>query len=374
MLNKYYFPHLGGIEFHIRDLAAGLLGRGVDVNALVANEGPELVEDVVDGVDVRRLRRLVAYSSTPIAPSMRGEIRALENRVEPPDLVHLHSPYPWGEVSWKGSRSALPSVLSYHSDIVRQRVMGTAYRPLLERVLDSVDLIVAGSPNMVEHSPLLNQRADKVRVVPYGIDVDKYSATPERVRRAQELRAGRERPIVLFVGRLVYYKGADILVEAMANVDADAVIVGNGPLESELRERVFALDMTERFTFLPPQPDEELAAWYRAADIFCLPSVARSEAFGLVQIEAHASGTPAISTDLTTGVPFANLDGVTGLTVPVGDVDALTCAVAKLAGDDELRARLGRQAQERALSEFTIPRMAQDMVAVYDEAIERHAS
>jgi rhamnosyl/mannosyltransferase len=374
MLNKYYYPHLGGIEFHMKDLAEGLLGRELDVAALVSNEGSRLVEDEVDGVAVRRLPRLVAYASTPIAPSMRREIKALETGDASSDIVHLHSPYPWGEVSWKGSGTSLPSVLSYHSDIVRQRVMGTAYRPLLERVLDSVDLIVAGSPNMVEHSPLLAPRAEKVRVVPYGIDVSKYAPTPARVERAEALKREHERPIVLFVGRLVYYKGANILVEAMQHVDADAVIIGSGPLESELRERVFALGMTERFTFLKPQPQEELAAWYRAADVFCLPSVARSEAFGLVQIEAHASGTPAISTDLTTGVPFANLDGVTGLTVPVGDVDALTQAIATLVGDDELRGLLGRQAFERATSDFTIPRMAQEMEAVYAEAIERHTA
>jgi rhamnosyl/mannosyltransferase len=120
--------------------------------------------------------------------------------------------------------------------------------------------------------------------------------------------------------------------------------------------------------------DDELAAWYRAADVFALPSVARSEAFGLVQIEAHAAGTPVVSTNLTTGVPYANLDGVTGLTVPVGDADALAKALGRILGDDQLRERLARQAQERALKEFTIPRMVENTVEVYREAIERHAS
>ena len=127
-------------------------------------------------------------------------------------------------------------------------------------------------------------------------------------------------------------------------------------------------------TSLPPQDDDELCAWYRAADVFCLPSVARSEAFGLVQIEAHAAGTPVVSTGLPTGVPYANLDGVTGLIVPPGDALALRQALVRLLSDDELRARLGRQAQARALREFTIPRMVAGTLEVYAEAMERHAA
>ncbi len=132
--------------------------------------------------------------------------------------------------------------------------------------------------------------------------------------------------------------------------------------------------VTSRISFLPPQDDDELSAYYRAADVFCLPSVANSEAFGLVQIEAHAAGTPAISTNLPTSVPYANLDGVTGLTVPVGDVPALAAALNRLLADDALRERLGAQARERALTQFTVPRMVESMRAVYREAAELHAA
>ena len=128
-----------------------------------------------------------------------------------------------------------------------------------------------------------------------------------------------------------------------------------------------------RVTFLPPTSDDELAAWYHAADVFCLPSVARSEAFGLVQIEAHAAGTPVVSTDLPTGVPYANLDGVTGLIVPPSDAGALAGALRRLLDDDELRARLGAQARARALREFTIPRMVDQTLQVYAEAVDVHA-
>ncbi len=373
MVNKYYHPHLGGIEHHMRDLASGLTALGTDVRVLVSNEGRKRVEDEVDGVPVTRLARAFAYASTPVAPTMPHAIRTLASGDEPSDIVHLHSPYPWGEVSWTRSHSDLPVVISYHSDIVRQRFLGAAYRPVLERLLDRVDLIIAGSPNMVEHSALLSPRADKCRVVPYGIDVERFADTPELLERAERIRAAHERPIVLFVGRLVYYKGAEVLIRAAVGVDADFVLIGKGPLEGELREKAVARGVNDRVEFLPPQSDEELAAYYHAASVLALPSVARSEAFGLVQIEAHASGTPVVSTDLPTGVPFANLDGVTGLTVPVGDAYALAIALNDLLSDDELRERLGRQARERALSEFTIPRMAEDTMRVYEEAISGHA-
>ncbi len=374
MLNKYYPPHLGGIEFHLRDLAEALAAReDTQVRAIVANESEERAEETVRGVEVVRLPRWREYSSTPIVPSMTAEIRAEASSAEhAPDLFHLHFPYPWGEISWLRARTGTPTVLTYHSDIVRQRAALELYKPFLRRVLDRVDLVIASSPDMVEHSPFLAEVSHKCRVVPFGIDVDAFAATPAVEARARELREPHgERPVVLFVGRLIYYKGADVLVRAMASVpEADLVIVGSGPLEPELRAEVAASGMEDRVTFVGGgQPFSELVAWYHAADVFALPSVARSEAFGLVQLEAHATGTPVVSTTLTTGVPFVNPTGETGLTVPPGDVEGLAEALRTLATDDALRARLGERALERARACFTTARMVEDTLGVYHEAL-----
>jgi rhamnosyl/mannosyltransferase len=239
---------------------------------------------------------------------------------------------------------------------------------MLRRMLDCVDLVIASSPNMVEHSPELSRIADKCRVVPFGIHVERFAATPERLARAAELRASIAGPVILFVGRLIYYKGADVLVRAMADVDAELVLIGNGPLREDLERLAASLGIAERVHFVEPVGDDDLAAWYHAADVFCLPSIARSEAFGLVQLEAHAAGTPVVSTTLTTGVPFVNENGVTGLTVPPGDAEALASALGTLVADESLRARLGAQAARRAHEEFTISRMVERTLAVYDEA------
>ncbi|HSQ21757.1 MAG TPA: glycosyltransferase, partial [Coriobacteriia bacterium] len=283
MLNKYYPPHLGGIEYHLRDLAVELASRGHEVRAIVANEGRERVVETIDGVTVTRLPRAFAYASTPVAFGMKTAIVAESARADAPDVFHLHFPYPWGEVSWlaaRGGRGALsgwrprldvPAVLTYHSDIVRQRFLGAAYEPFLRRLLDRVDLVIASSPNMVEHSPHLSRIAAKCRVVPFGIHVDRFAATPARVARAAELRAPYSRPIVLFVGRLIYYKGADVLVRAMARVDADLVMIGSGPLRGDLGQLATSLGIADRVHFVEPVAADDLAAWYHAADVFCLP-------------------------------------------------------------------------------------------------------
>lgn len=398
MVNKYYSPpHLGGVEAVVRTLSEGLVKyAGAQVRALVSNEGRERVEETIGGVRVVRLPRQLAVSSAPVAAGMPGALRAemrgaptrgsappgsapsrgpAPHGFAPPDVLNLHAPYPWGELSFLQASPDVPSVVLYHSDIVRQKRLLAAYGPFLERFLDRVDLIVTSSPQMVRHSPYLAPRAEKCRVVPFGLPAAKLTAAPGVKDRAAELRAAHAgRPLVLFVGRLVYYKGADVLVRAMAQVDADLVLVGRGPLEGELRALVTALGIGGRTTFLPPLDDAELAAWYHAADVFCLPSVARSEAFGLVQIEAHAAGTPVVSTALPTGVPYANPDGLTGLTVPPGDTAALAAALGRLLGDDELRARLGGEAQARARREFTVPRMVARTLDVYAEAAACHAA
>jgi rhamnosyl/mannosyltransferase len=376
MVNKYYPPHLGGIEFHMRDLAEALArDEGIEgVRAIVANEGEERVEETLGGVDVVRLPRWREYSSTPIVRGMAGELRAeaagaLAPGGERPDLFHLHFPYPWGEFSWLRARTGVPTVVTYHSDIVRQKVALELYKPFLRRMLQKVDVVIASSPNMVEHSPFLAEVSHKCRVVPFGIDVDAFAATPERERRAAELRQGHGRPIVLFVGRLIYYKGAEVLVRAMAGVDADLVMIGSGPLEDGLRALAAKLGVADRVSFLGGQPFEELKAWYHAADVFCLPSIARSEAFGLVQLEAHAAGTPVVSTDLTTGVPFVNQHEETGLVVPPDDPRALGEALSTLIEDESLRERYGARALERVRAGFTIGRMVEDTLSVYREAL-----
>lgn len=372
-VNKYYYPpHLGGVEQSLNLLARSLASRGHAVDAIVANEGARELRETLDDVRVNRLARTFAFASTPIAPGMRAEIRRLA-APGAADVFHLQFPYPWGEMAWLTAGVDTPTVLTYHADVVRQKRMMAAYAPALRRVLERVDRVIVGAPQLVEHSPFLAPVAEKCRIVPFAIEYGRFEPVEEVEARVAAERASIEGPVVLFVGRLVYYKGVHVLVEALRDVRATLVVIGRGPEEPALRERAVALGVADRIRWMPPVSDAELGAWYRAADVFCLPSTERTEAYGLVQLEAHQAGTPVVSTALPTGVPFVNLHDVSGLVVPPGDASALASALETLVTDDALRARLGASAKERAFSEFSIAAMVERTLDVYREAMQLHA-
>lgn len=162
---------------------------------------------------------------------------------------------------------------------------------------------------------------EKVRVVPYGIDPAPFSATAETQESAAQARMAFGAPLTLFVGRLVPYKGVDVLLKALPHVPGSLVIVGDGPLRGDLETLAAQLGLGGRVHFVGSVSRSDLVALLHAADVLALPSVTPNEAFGLVQLEAHACGVPVVSTSLPTGVPFANLHGVTGLVVTPGDVE-----------------------------------------------------
>ena len=371
MATKYYPPVVGGIEAHVRDLSEALVAAGHQVRVVCSNTESRHVEETINGVEVIRVPRFIEKAATPIA---RRYASVLEHEARQSDITHFHFPYPWGEFFWtRGSVSKkVPYVVTYHTDIVRQKKALALYRPFLARFLDRASLIMASSPQLIEYSPYLSPRKESCRQVDFGLRLDHIADNTAAIQRGRELRASlaSTRPVVLFTGRLVYYKGVDVLVDAMPSVEAEFVVIGSGPLEEEMRARADMLGVSERLHMLGHVSDEDLAAWYHAADVFVLPSVETSEAFGLVQIEAQAAGTPVVSTLLKSGVPYANLDGVTGFSVEVGSAEALAEGVNRILDDPELALRLSAQAKERALTQFSIPRMVENVVKVYEEVFD----
>jgi rhamnosyl/mannosyltransferase len=236
------------------------------------------------------------------------------------------------------------------------------------------ECVIVSSPPLADASPVV-AHARRVAVIPFGIDVERFRSANVSTTAIRAVREAAEGPRVLFVGRLVYYKGVDVLLEAMASLAARAqkpgtlLVIGEGPLEPELRARATALGISNQVRLLGRVPDADLPAYYRAADVFVLPSVARTEAFGVVQVEAMASGVPVVSTNLPTGVPWVNQDGITGLVVPPGDSRALADALGRLLDDPALRARLGEAAAARAALRFSRDRMVADFRAVIEAAV-----
>lgn len=361
-VSKYFHPHVGGLEVAVRSLAEGL-ARDHSVRVLAVGDGqhPASSPDQVN-LDVTLARSVGEVLSVPVAPTFPLHLRRASRSA---DLVHYHLPNPLAVCSHiVASRGDVPTVATYHSDIVRQRRAQSVYRPVLDRFLDRLDHIFVTSRPLLEHSEPLSPHVEKCSVVPLSTPVD--TGSQPRTRPGADLPVGSvDGPVVLFVGRLVYYKGLEHLVAAMDQVDATLLVVGEGPRRARLREMVERRGLDDRVTFLGYVDDRTLDRCYERADVFVLPSTEPSEAFGLVQLEAMAHGTPVVNTALPTGVPWVSKDGETGRTVPPGDPDALAGAITDLLSNPDQRAEYGVNARRRVAERFSHERRMADVSAVY---------
>jgi rhamnosyl/mannosyltransferase len=276
-----------------------------------------------------------------------------------PDIIHLHSPYPLGETAnWLLGR-AQATVITYHSDIVRQRTLLRFYGPLLRRVLRMARRIIATSPHYVESSPWLRSVREKCTVIPLGVDVNRFIPATRPRNESFE---------ILFVGRLRYYKGLDTLLKALLDVPrARLTVVGTGPMQASWQALSQELGLTERVTFVGEIDETNLPAQYQQADLFVLPANARSEAFGTVLLEAMASGLPCITTELGTGTSWIVQDKVTGFVVPPNNPQTLARAISSLQSNEALRRQFGQAARARVTGEFAEEIMVNRIIQLYQE-------
>lgn len=360
---KDYHPVIGGIENHLRWLAEGQAARGHDVTVLVTNPaGMKTIAREENGVRVIRAARLTTLASTPLSFAL-----PLFLLRQHPDIVHLQFPYPLGEISqWLLHRGKV-TIISYQSDVVRQAAILRFYNPLLRHVLRRANRILASSPHYIRSSPYLRPLTDRCTVIPLGVDVERFA----RPRPRQVATIKRRYPglLLLFVGRLRYYKGLRYLIEAMRQVQATLLVIGTGPEAAALGDQSYLAGVADRVHFLGDVSDANLPAYYQAADLFVLPSSHRSEAFGIVLLEAMAAGTPLISTELGTGTSWVNQQGETGLVVPPRNVAALVAAIQQLLHDDSQRQRMAQAAQIRARTQFDLPVLIDRVMQVYQEVL-----
>lgn len=355
---KDYFPVVGGIENHIRILGEAQAARGHDVTALVTSLNRTSHTENCGGVRVVYTLRLFNLSSAPFSLEMFQRISQIET-----DIAHVHSPYPFGEMANYFFGRARATVLTYHSDIVRQRVMGALYSPFLRRVLARADAIIATSPNYIESSRVLNAWRAKCAVVPLAVP-------PPAITLEKKSSSSSSGNKLLFVGRLRYYKGLDYLLEAMNFLpDARLAIVGTGPMEQKWQRLADALGIANRVHWAGDVSDAQLPAYYDACDIFVLPCSERSEAFGAVQLEAMAMAKPIVSCDVQTGVAWVNQNEITGLVVPPKNPRAIADAIARLSNDAALREKMGAAGRKRVEQEFTVDKMVARVMQVYENAL-----
>jgi glycosyltransferase involved in cell wall biosynthesis len=382
-LAKYYPPAAGGIETHVRTLAQAQASLGAEVQVLCVNHvalkgrhGRSLgrattntVEDWDGNVRVTRLGRRASVSRWDLCPGIRRELCNLIDNV---DVLHLHVPNITMLLPLTTVESTIPLVITYHSDIVRQRLLYKGFRPFEDAVFRRASYILATSRAYIAGSATLKRHIDKVEVLPFAIDLAPFQRpTSDALAFARRLSLEHGAPLWLAVGRLVYYKGLDVAIEALAKVPGKLLLVGSGPLDKHLHDQAKRLGIIDRIIWRARLSDEELVGAYHAATALWFPSNARSEAFGLVQVEAMASGCPVINTNIAgSGVAWVSPHNETGLTIPVNDANALANAACQLWQDGELRRRLAKSGQERATSRFGHVIMARHSLDMYRHTIQ----
>ncbi|WP_314407905.1 glycosyltransferase family 4 protein [Pseudomonas kuykendallii] len=354
---------IGGIEQVIDQIARGAASLGVTTDVLSLGERRIERPMEINGYHGYRARLDFQIAATGFSLSAFPLFARLAKQA---DLIHYHFPWPFMDLVHFLSRTRKPTLVTYHSDIIRQKNLLKLYRPLERRFLADVDHIVATSPNYLASSDVLEQYRDKVSVIPIGLDKTSYpAASPEKLRYWRE-RIGPK--FFLFVGVIRYYKGLHILLEAARGTDLPIVIVGAGPIEAELRAQAAELGLLN-IRFLGHLPDNDKAALLQLSYAVVFPSHLRSEAFGISLLEGAMYGKPMISSEIGTGTTFINIGEETGLVVPADNAEALRSAMQYLWNHPQQAAAMGQRAEARYWQLFTAQRMAERYVALYHQLV-----
>jgi glycosyltransferase involved in cell wall biosynthesis len=366
---KTYYPDtLGGIEQVIRQLAIGTTRLGVRNVVLSLSRAKDLEPIEFEGHTVVRVPLDFEIASNGCSVAA---LSALARLADECDVVHYHFPWPFMDLAHFLARVSKPSVVTYHSDIVRQKMLMRVYQPLKQRFLRSVDAIVATSPNYMASSAVLGRYRDKTRIITYGLDKTTYPR-PD----AERLAYWRDKvgiKFFLFVGVLRYYKGLHVLLDAVEHTDYPVVIVGAGPIEQELKAHAARLSLNH-VMFVGALDDADKVALLTLCYAMAFPSHLRSEAFGISLLEGAMFGKPMISSEIGTGTTYINIDGDTGLVVPPDDSPAFGKAMRTLWEDPALAEAMGQRAALRYEELFTAERMAANYTALYQELVARHTT
>jgi rhamnosyl/mannosyltransferase len=385
-LGKYYPPAPGGIETHVQTLARAQAALGANVRVVCTNHADGSGQDVThrrgatptvdeqDGaVRVTRMGRRMTVARFDVIPTLPQLLKDLQQSEI--DVIHLHTPNPTMLLTVAALRLTVPLVITHHSDIVRQRVLRHFMSPFERLAYSRATTIFTDSDDYMRGSTVLQRYLPKVVALPLGLPLqDWINPSPKAIEHAARLRAEYGQPLWLAVGRCVYYKGFDVALEALRHVPGRLMVIGHGPLQKELQSFAQRLGVSERVVWRGYADQDELCGAYHAATAFWFPSNARSEAFGLVQVEAMASECPVINTEIPgSGVAWVSLHDVSGLTTKVNDAAGFAAAANRLLSEPGLRARLATGALERAKAEFDHMQMAERSLDLYRRALHRSA-
>jgi glycosyltransferase involved in cell wall biosynthesis len=356
---------VGGVAQMIHHLAIGTrrLGVQVDVLSTTPKAQPSVIS--VGGYTLHRAGPSIELASTSMS---LAALRLYATLVPSVDIVHYHFPWPFMDVVHFAVNHRTPSVVTYHSDIVRQRTLLALYRPLQRRFLGSVGAIVATSPNYSATSEVLAEHAAKVRVIPIGLDPEDYPPVdPARVAYWRSVVGPR---FFLFIGVLRYYKGLQVLLDAARDGRVPIVIAGAGSAEGPLRAQARRLKL-DHITFLGHVTESDKVALISLCEAVLLPSHLRSEAFGITLLEGAMYGKPMICSEIGTGTSYVNVAEETGIVVPPEDSGALRAAMDYLWDNPSVARAMGARARERHRQHFTAGQMSRSYLELYREVLGR---
>jgi len=357
-VGKFYLPSPGGIETHVRNLAVRQ-ARFASVNVVVANRFAHNEVSEIEGVRVTRLARVGTIASMPICPALRGAIRH-----SPADIVHIHLPNPGSACAFLLSGHSGKLIITHHADTLGRKFLRLLSDPFVDRLMAMASCIIVTSKRYLLSSAELKPFREKCRVIPLGIDFEHQRPDVEDIL---EFRRQHEDRRILAIGRLVPYKGFDVLIRAMKEIDGHLDLIGEGREGENLAALIEQEGLGHKVTMHGWVDDP--GPWLDRASVFVMPSVTRAEAFGLVQLEAMAAGLPVVNTDIDSGVPEVSVNGETGLTVSPGDESALSNAISLLLDRRDLRESFGVAAMARVHSAFSADRMADRTMALYQNVL-----
>ena len=361
-VGKFFYPVSGGIENHLYNLSSELKTQ-VLLKILVANTRMKTETETVDGVKVVRVARLAEIKQTSICPSMPLWL----NKVSA-DIIHVHTPNPMAVLAYMLGTPRGKLVVTYHGDILRQKIILKVYKHLLIAFLKRAERIIVTSDNYLESSWLLPRFSSKCTVIPLGLDVDRFqSLSSDDQRKIDVIKETYGPGLVLFVGRMTVQKGLIYLLKAADALNGKLLLIGDGPLRKELQEYVKTRGLDGKVIFFGNMDNMEVKNYYHACDAFALPSI--QESFGMTLLEAMACGKPLVTTDLPTGVSYINQDGTTGFTVPSQSPRALARAVNALLQDRKMRVQMGMKGRERVKALFSKKIMAAKTLELYREIL-----
>lgn len=361
---RTYIPEtIGGIEQVINQLARGTAALGIETEVLSLSRKCNSESIEIDGHIAHTAKLDFQVASTGFSITAFSLFRKLAAGA---DIIHYHYPWPFMDIVHITTRMNKPSVVTYHSDIVRQKHLLKLYTPLKRQFLGSVDRIVATSPNYAMSSPVLSKYRDKVSVIPIGLDKESYPNPGEPCIDHWRRRLGNQ--FFLFIGMLRYYKGLHVLLDAVSNSKFPVVIAGIGPVENELKAQAERLKLTN-VLFLGSISELDKVALLKLCYALVFPSHLRSEAFGVTLLEAAMYGKPLISSEIGTGTSYINVDKQTGLVIHPNDPHALRLAMTTLWDNPKLAQQMGQEGEKRYWQLFTSKKMASSYAALYDEII-----